>query len=309
MLAYELTVIHVTHSEAYLFGKSEEIFIERSVEGKPHSGKVLAVVAPHADDFTIFCGGTVAKLVREGYTAYFIRTSNDEKDSYDYDIPETILHNAADHRAAAKILGVKKCFDLDYRNHRMDEVSPTELRARLVYLFRLLKVDTVITFDPCILYEENPDHYVTAKAVEAAAWMAGCRLDYPEHFEGGLKPHAVKERYYFARGPQLVNRVVDISSTIDVKLAAIKANRTQVTNMALRLRDYLAERNLRLPELEKDIDSVIDWYVETVFRSEAASIGKRYGLEYAEAFHYVGPFKRKHLQRYVEEHSVPLKKV
>ena len=75
MLAYELTVIHVTHSETYLFGKPEEIFIERSVEGKPHSGKVLAVIAPHADDFTIFCGGTVAKLVREGYTAYFIGRS------------------------------------------------------------------------------------------------------------------------------------------------------------------------------------------------------------------------------------------
>ena len=165
----------------------------------------------------------------------------------------------------------------------------------------------MITFDPCILYEENPDHYVTAKAVEAAAWMAGSRLDYTEHFEGGLKPHSVKERYYFARGPQLVNRVVDVSSTIEVKLAALKANRTQVANMALRLRDYLAERNLRLPELERDIDSIIDWYVETVFRSEAAAIGKRYGLEYAEAFHYVGPFKRKRLQRYVEEHAIPLK--
>lgn len=293
--------------QPYLFEESKEVFIERSVEGKPHAGKVLAVIAPHADDFTIFCGGTVAKLINEGYTGYFIRTSNDEKDSYSYDIPETIKRNAADHRAAAKILGVKECFDLDYRNHKMDDVSPTELRARLVYLFRLLRVDTVISFDPCILYEENPDHYVTAKAVEAAAWMSGGRLDYPEHFAGGLKPHSVKERYYFSRGPQLVNRVVDISSTIETKLAAIKANRTQIANMALHLRDSLAQKRLRLPVLDGDIDSIVDWFTETVFRSEAASTGKIYGLEYAEVFHYIGkPLRGRYLDAYIDEHAVPI---
>jgi len=294
--------------QAYLFEGPKKPFIERAVEGKPHAGKVLGVIAPHADDFTIFCGGTVAKLINEGYTGYFIRTSNDEKDSYDLSIPETILCNAADQRAAAKILGVRECFDLDYRNHRMDEVSPTEIRGRLIYLFRLLKIDTVISFDPCILYEENPDHYVTAKAVEAAAWMAGGRLDYPEHLAGGLKPHTVTERYYFARGPQLVNRVVDISTTIETKLDAVKANKTMVANMALHFKDSLAARNLRLPILGEDANSAINGYTEMVFRSEAAAVGRLYGLEYAEAFHYIGPSQRRgYLDAYIAEHAVPLK--
>ena len=60
-----------------------EVMIERAVSGTPHQGKVLALITPHLDDGPFFASGTVAKLLQEGYTGYFIRTSNDEKDSYD----------------------------------------------------------------------------------------------------------------------------------------------------------------------------------------------------------------------------------
>ena len=69
--------------------------------------------------------------------------------------------------------------------------------------------------------------------------MAGGHLDFPEHFAAGLTAHSVSERYYYARGPQLVNRVVDISQTIDKKLAAIQANKTMIGNM---LRQVLTGR-------------------------------------------------------------------
>ena len=39
------------------------------------------------------------------------------------------------------------------------------MRARLVFLFRYFKVDTVLVYDPSGLYERNPDHYITARAV------------------------------------------------------------------------------------------------------------------------------------------------
>lgn len=52
-------------------------------------------------------------------------------------------------------------------------------------------------------------------------------LDYPEHFRAGLTPHGPRDRYYFARGPQLVNRVVDIGPYIDSKVWVNMANVTQ----------------------------------------------------------------------------------
>ena len=56
-----------------------DIVVERAVPGRPHEGKVLAAIQPHSDDLPLFAGGTVAKLIEEGYAGYLIRTTNDEK--------------------------------------------------------------------------------------------------------------------------------------------------------------------------------------------------------------------------------------
>ena len=67
--------------------------IERANPDAPGKGKVFALITPHLDDEPIFAGGTVAKLLNEGYTGYFIRVSNDEKDSYNLTLGETVLAN------------------------------------------------------------------------------------------------------------------------------------------------------------------------------------------------------------------------
>ncbi|MGD0298601.1 MAG: PIG-L family deacetylase [Bryobacteraceae bacterium] len=275
-----------------------DVSIERSATGTPRKGKVLALITPHLDDGPIFAGGTIAKLLREGATGYFIRSSNDEKDSFNLSLGETVLANERDTAEVIRVLGLAKSFDLSYRNHRMDDIAPTELRARLIFLFRLLKVDTVFSYDPWGHYEENPDHYVTARAVEAACWMSGGKLDLPEHFAAGLHPHSVSEKYYFARGPQLVNRVVDIAPTLETKLAGIRACRTMIDHMVRDLEASLAEQKLRLPNFSNNE------FIKQAFQQRDANIGKRHGLEYAEEFHYIGPDSS--LQRYIEQNAVPL---
>ncbi len=279
--------------------------IERVASGKPHAGKVLASIAPHSDDHSIMAGGTIAKLIDEGYTGYLIRTSNDEKDSYDLTLGQTIAANESDNEAMAKVLGIKQVFNLDYRNHYMDDISRVEMRARLIFLIRLLKIDTILCYDPWGHYEENPDHYVTAQCVESACWMAGGHLDFAEHFAAGLKPHSVREKYYYARGPQLVNRVVDISTTIDKKMAAIRANKTMVGNMVREYRDQLARHNQKLPELDGPLDPAIAAYADLRFRAGSAQRGADFGLAFAERFHYIGPDHA--LDDYVSKHAVPLR--
>ena len=272
-----------------LSGPAEQVVIERPNSDQPHRGKVLALITPHLDDGPIFAGGTVAKLLSEGYTGYFIRTSNDEKDSYHLSLGETVLANERDTARLVKTIGFTKSYDLGYRNHRLDDVSRTELRGRLIFLFRLLKVDTVFSYDPWGHYEENPDHYVTAQAVEAACWMAGGLLDFPEQFEVGLKPQPVSEKYYFARGPQQVNRVVDIESFLPQKIAAIGSCETMIVHMVKDLNDNLAQRGLRVPSLSGNLDVATREFIQAAFVTRDRTTGGKYGLQYAEEFHYIGP--------------------
>src|SRR6266566_2329211 len=280
------------------------VVVERSASGTPHRGKTLALVTPHLDDGPIFAAGAIAKLLREGYTGYFIRTSNDEKDSFDLSLGETVLANERDTAAMLAALGLKQAFDLSYRNHRMDDVARTELRGRLIFLFGLLRIDTVISYDPWGHYEENPDHYVTARAVEAACWMSGGKLDLPEHFAAGLKPHSVSEKYYFARGPQLVNRVVDIAPSLQAKLSAIRACRTMVTHMIKDLNASLVDRKLRIPALSDVGSAAIDEYTKVALQNSDHAAGRKYGLDYAETFHHIGPDRS--MEEYIARNAVPL---
>lgn len=292
----------------------ETMVIEKSQKGRPHEGKVLAAIQPHSDDVPLFAGGTVAKLINEGYTGYLIRTTNDDHAGKGDTFGELIGNNERDNEAVAKALGLKKTYDLHYRNHRMDNISPVELRARLVFLIRMLKIDTIITYDPWGHYEENPDHYVTARAVEAARWMAGGGRDYPEHLDAGIQPHLVKELYYFARGPQLVNRIVDISDHIDTKVNANRVNITQgpAGENGSRLRERLLKEGKKLDILGNDAETANRNYIKHFVLDidskrlrgtpSDKELGSQFNCEYAEAFHYRGP-EHSNLDDYIQKHA------
>jgi len=290
---------------------ADDLIIERNNPGKPHQGKVLAAIQPHSDDVPLYCGGTVAKLIDEGYTGYLIRISNDE--AAGRTLGYGAVQNEIDNQECAKALGCKRAFSFYYRNHRMDDCAEIEIRARLIFLYRLLQVNTIITMDPYNHYEENPDHLVASRAAEAACWMAGGGKDYPEHFKAGLKPARIREKYYHARSPQghnLVNRVVDISSYIDQKVRSNVANRGKGPAGAAgsRLRKELASQGKRLPLLGND-DATADFqYVKHFLMDGWRSLGEQFGLPYAEAFRYIGPEPdyRQNLRAYLDQHAVPL---
>ena len=261
--------------------------LEAGSSSRPHAGKVFAAVFPHSDDFSLAVGGTILKLIHEGYTGYLIRTTNDEKDSCGMSIGETIAEIERETYAMAQTLGIKKVYDLNYKNHYLDAVPPTELRHRLISLFRHLQVDTIISFDPWGHYEENPDHYVTAAQVEAACWMAGRASDLPELEDMGVKPKSVQERYYWARGPQKVNRIVDTSPFFQKKREAVLCNKTPIRRMIRDKRNQLAREGKRIPELEGDEGAAFRFWIDKVLLPPDARLGAEYGFDFAEAFHYI----------------------
>lgn len=279
---------------------------------------MLLALQAHSDDVPLFASGTVAKLIEEGYTGYLVRATNDDMGDVaglgtPGTIGENVLGNERDTVEVARILGCKRHFDLNYSNHRMADVSLNEVICRLIFLIRLLKVDTVVCWDPWAHDEENPDHYMLAKAVEASCWMAGRAHDYPEHLAAGLEVKEVQEKYYYARRPE-ITRVVDITKQIDKKVDVNRANQAKGPNGRLgsRLRTELAKRNQRLPLLGDDDLTADRNYIKEFGMTRSRELGKQYGVEYAEVFHYIGPGASgagvdSRVGRYVKEHATPLK--
>jgi LmbE family N-acetylglucosaminyl deacetylase len=291
-----------------------DAFLERAAKGAPHKGKVLLAVQAHSDDVPLMAGGVVAKLVKEGYTGYLLRATNDDMgDAPGLGTPGTIgdhvLANQRDNAEVARALGLKKAFDLNYGNHRMGDVPLNELICRLIFLIRLLKVDTVVCWDPWAHDEENPDHVQIARGIEAACWMAGRAHDYPEQLAAGLAVHAVQEKYYYARRPE-VNRVVDVSGVVDQLIDANRANKAKgpAGNLGSRLRAKLAKSGQKLPLLGDDDVTADRNYIKEFILARRRALGKKHGVEYAEAFHHVaGPTSPSAVEEYVKKNAVSLK--
>jgi len=288
----------------------ENVVVEQKITGKPHNGKVLAAIQSNLSDIPFFAGGTCAKLINEGYTGYLIRTSNDEKNG-SKSIFQNVLNNNQENLNISKVLGFNDVFDLFYRQHEMNGISLVELRGRLIYIFRLLKVDTVITFNPSSENEENPDRWVTGQAVEEACFMSGNKHHYPEHEEAGLKPHTVNERYYIVAQPgQPFNRIVDIGATVEQKIDSIRECKSQGEGtIGSMLRKRLAKEGKRLPILGKNDRTANREYIRHFIIDADIQIGKEYGLKYAEKFYYVDrrkPEEKIKIEEYIQKNAVNL---
>ncbi|MFC1541756.1 PIG-L deacetylase family protein [Candidatus Latescibacterota bacterium] len=305
---------NATQSSYFTF--ANDLVIEGEVSGKPHKGKVLMAIHPHVDDVPLYCAGTVAKLIDEGYTGYLLKTTNDEENVKT--TGEGVVGNDEANNEIARVLGLKKAYNIGYRKHRMVNIAVQELKMQLIFLFRLLKVNTVFCIDPWSHYDENYDHVVTAQAVEEARWHSSQGEDYPEHMKTGLSSINVNEVYWYGRGPQLVDRVVDISSYIDKKVETNVSNRVwgPSLNRGTRLRERLAKENKKLSILGNDDHTANFQFIKQFQMEGEKTLGNKFGFEYAEAYHYIGrslsdPVIREGftptLEDYIDKYAEPLR--
>ncbi len=284
-----------------------KITVEKDRPGQPGQGKVFVAIHARMEEAPYLAGGLCAKLIKEGYTGYIVRVGNDEKYG-GHTIAENILNNEQEHLKMAAALGFKDVFDLYYRSHRLNEISPVEIRGRLTFILRLLKADTVLSFDPSAAGEPDADRAATGRAVEDACAMCGSASDFEEHLEAGFAAHPVGERYYFcARLDQRFNHVVDIGSHIEKKIDSIVECKSQGGGASgAELRARLAAQGRRLPLLGSDDRTANREYVRHFLLDDSREYGKQYNLQWAERFYYVDerPPARTKVDEYVEKNSV-----
>jgi LmbE family N-acetylglucosaminyl deacetylase len=246
--------------------------------------RLVLAFSPHADDITIYCGGTLARMRKDGFTFVAVRITDDYTDSIALSREETIERNREECNEAYKILGADEVVHFDYPSDSMANISEIELRGRMVFLIRKYRPFSLVGFDPDGMGEENLDHVVAAWSMAEASWTCGFRKHYPEHFEIGVEPVFVPERILYSRYPKECNWCVDISDTIDIKIKALQAQCTMMEHIFYQYEAMSDLCGVRLPyEKKASTDSKIDSF----FRAAAKMEGQKHGYSYAESMRRV----------------------
>jgi LmbE family N-acetylglucosaminyl deacetylase len=217
--------------------------------------KKILIVAAHPDDEVLGCGGTVARLVRDGYEAYTLIlgegvTSRDEKRDAAKRTSE-LKELKKQVELANKVLGVKEVFTFDLPDNRFDTVPLLDIVKIIESVKRKISPQIIFTH-----YENdlNVDHRLTYRALLTATRP--------------LPDESVKEIYCF----EIVSSTewnyplsfspdvyFDISAHIEKKKKAMAKYKTE-------LNDFPHPRSL------DGITCIAGYW------------GMRTGLKYAEAF-------------------------
>jgi LmbE family N-acetylglucosaminyl deacetylase len=124
------------------------------------------VVAAHADDEVLGCGGTIARHVAEGDFVHLVFMS-DGVGSRAQSIPEDLQRRIVARDSALSILGVTNWDAFDFPDNRMDSVALLDVVQALEPIVQRVKPTRVYTHHHSDL---NIDHGVTHQAV-----MTACR--------------------------------------------------------------------------------------------------------------------------------------
>ena len=184
---------------------------------------VIAVGA-HPDDVEIACGGTVAKLVQQGYRVGIVDLTDGEPTPGSPG-PEVRLAEA---QRAAEILGAIVRVTPDLPNRQL--FDSLEARVALAREFRRYRPRLVMGLGDRTPMA-SPDHYQASLITEAAVFYS--RLTkWDEHFEG-LPPHTISKHLHFFLAFRTLapvpsgGLVVDVGDTLEKKLASIAAYESQ----------------------------------------------------------------------------------
>jgi LmbE family N-acetylglucosaminyl deacetylase len=195
--------------------------------------KVILAAYAHPDDGEFLAGGTLAKWAEEGHQVYVICATNGNLGTKNLTMTKEKLADVRKEELnqAMEIIGGKSPIFLGFDDGFLRE-SMVELKEKLVYWFRKLQPDWIITFDPWKAYEIHPDHIEVGRIASEAAVFSCFPLLYPEHLKKGLRPHQPEEVWYMTPMEHKPNRLIDISTTFEKKIKAILCHQSQVEMLA-----------------------------------------------------------------------------
>lgn len=213
----------------------------------------------HADDVEIGMAGTIVK-----YTAVGKRVGICDLTNADLSSNGTVERRKMEARDSAEILGVQERLSLNMPDRGL--LLKEEFIRDIAGVIR--KYRPRIVFAP-YLEDRHPDHGNCARLVEEAVFSAGIKK---YETTNGELPHRVeKVFFYMINGFHKPDFLIDISTYMDKKIAALRAYKSQ------------------FEKTEHSIDTpLVNGYIETVEARERL-FGKQANVQFAEGFKTKNP--------------------
>jgi LmbE family N-acetylglucosaminyl deacetylase len=228
------------------------------------------VIGAHPDDIEFGCGATVAQWVQDGWDVRYVIVTSGQRGSQDPEAtPEDMAAvREAESREAARICGVEDVTFLRYLDADLIAADPLALRLELSRQFRRHRPHRLVTLEPALLPTErfvnHPDHRTVGTAALDITVTGGTTgAIFPElALEEGLPAWRELEEVWLM-GPAPGPVAVDVSATVERKIAALEAHASQIGG----------------------------WQVGRFVAERLRAAGEPHGLEYAETFRVIS-FRR-----------------
>jgi LmbE family N-acetylglucosaminyl deacetylase len=190
------------------------------------------VIVAHPDDPDFGPAGTVARWIDAGSQGWLVCCTSGDQGGEDPHADPLALATLreAEQRSAAEIIGYEGVTFL----HQPDGALANDLalREQLVREIRTFRPDAVLTSDPETLFYSDgginhTDHRAAGMAAVDAVYPAARNpMAFPGLARGGLAAHRVRRLYLF--WPEKPNTWVDVSSTLERKIDALRAHASQI---------------------------------------------------------------------------------
>ncbi len=201
----------------------------------------VLVVFPHPDDETFGCGGSIALLAKAGvpvtYVCGTLGQMGRNMGKPFFATRESLPHvREAELAEACEALGIKNLIKLGLRDKTIEFEEPEALTDRIVQILREVRPSLVLTHYPG--YAVHPDH----NALGEVTIRAVSRLSDEERPK--VWAHGFANVCQAVLGPpDIVN---DISEVAEIKMAAIRAHRSQSQVLLARIES--GQLNNGMPE-------------------------------------------------------------
>ena len=175
-------------------------------------------IGAHPDDIELGCGGTIAKLIREGKTVGSVDLTQGELGTRG-----TNFTRAEEAAEASKILGISKRENLKMKDGFL--LNSEEYQMQIVKMIR--KYQPEIIFANAI-DDRHPDHAKAAKLVSDACFLSGLvKIETVSEGEN-QKPWRPKQIFHYIQWKNVTpDFVFDISDFMEKKIEACLAYKTQ----------------------------------------------------------------------------------